>query len=390
MNFKIVCLSLIYLAASFVFIDHPNFDGLMKYRYIIIALGIAYFTRQFYRKFSVGQGKLRVGFNIDNWFILGIWIFFSVLVLFAQSIDGAFPFEGLVYLWIVPMVFFLFIPLVFEEPIKAVLISAFISSFFFLMVSLIYVPVTIGHNYRGITGNSNSIGQLSVQATIASFCFLLNSLEKKNGRNTLIFTSSFLLSFIFVILAHSRTSLVAIMIPCFATLVLFLSIKKIKIKKLIIPTFFFSGIYWWKIHEYVTVGILSKFQRQRGSNNILSNRDDIWRVVIDDLTLFGHGADYFMSSVGHGAHNSILSITGVYGIIPGIFLTALFIASISFSVVYAIKNRREEYFYAPFIVILSFFVLSMAESMFGVIGKGMTIVYFNVLGVLIFRKKPSN
>ena len=81
-----------------------------------------------------------------------------------------------------------------------------------------------------------------------------------------------------------------------------------------------------------------------------------------------------------------MEIIGVFGIVSGIFLSLFYIGSLIVSVRYALLNRKNIYFYVPLGVVMVFFTLSMVESMFGIIGKSMTMVFLNIIGVLMSSK----
>ena len=166
---------------------------------------------------------------------------------------------------------------------------------------------------------------------------------------------------------------------------MFVWAKKIRLRYLIVPSLIFVLIYFVSLREYFEVGILDKFNRYN-NDSLLSGRDIIWNRIIDDISLLGHGTKYFNDVIGIGAHNSILEVVGNFGVIAGILISLIYITSIMISIKYGIINRSLDYFYLPIIVTMTFFILSMTESMFGVIGKSMTLVFLNILGLLMNEK----
>jgi len=146
--------------------------------------------------------------------------------------------------------------------------------------------------------------------------------------------------------------------------------------------FLFIIIYFLKLRQYFQVGILNKFNKYSG-DNLLTGRTYIWGKVIQDVSILGNGPTYFSDAIGKGAHNSILHVTAVFGIFAGLFISLFYLASVFASLNYSL-HRHTQYSNVPLTVVVAFFLLSMAESMFGIIGKSITLVFFNIIGVLIF------
>ena len=355
-------------------------------KYMIVISGSIYFLSIYIKNFSGKDGKIIIPCKGKNLILLILWFFFSNFVILSQSFNGSLPIEGISYLIFTPLVFFLVIPLVLYNSEETIMKASLLSSFPYLIFSALYEPPVLGSSYSGITYNPNSIGQISGQAAISSFCLFLVMLNEKRKSNFIIYLLLFIISLRFSFLSNSRTVFLAILITCFFTLILFIVTKRLRPKNLLLPITFFFLIYFYKLRQYLQMGILSKFNRYIQRSNILSSRQNIWRQVLDGLTIFGHGPNYFSIYIGKGAHNSIIEIIGVNGIIAGIIIALIYIFSVLYGIKYAFDNKNKKFFHVPFMVTTFFFVLSMAESMFGIIGKGITLIYFNILGIMIFKK----
>lgn len=383
---RIFILTLMYFAAYLGFINRDilSTNTILKLRYLVVLLGSLYFVIAYLKVYATRTGKVLLPFVVKNWALLLLWFSFSIFTIISQSYNGHLPLEGIAYLIFTPLIFFLIIPIVLDNPEEIIIKSAFISSFIYLIVSILYEPVRLGSSYYGITYNPNSIGQLSVQAAISIFCLFLNALNARRKMKSLMYLFLFVISISFTLFSNSRTSLLVVLIACFFTLILFIKINKFKLRKLIVPVFILTFIYFLKLREILQVGIIDKFIRY--SDNALAGRIGIWQNIINDITIFGHGPEYFKVYIGKGAHNSVLEIIGGNGIIAGIIITVFFLYSIVYSIKYAFDNKGNNFFYVPFIITITFFILGMAESMFGMIGKGITLVYFNIIGLMSFRK----
>lgn len=387
-NIDLIILTLMYAAGSLGVVSREilNFNIILFIKYSIIILGTLYFLNNYIRKYSRGNGEILLPFKTKSWSLLFFWVMFSFSVIISQSYNGQLPFEGIAYLVFNIVVFFLVIPMTLDNPEETIIKASFFASFSYLIISAFYEPVIFGSYYFGITYNPNSIGQLAVQAAISIFCLFLNSLENisKEKKKSLISFLLFIVSVAFILLSSSRTSFFALLLPSVFVIFIFVWARKIRLRYLIMPASLFTIIYFVSLREYLQIGILNKFNRYN-SDDLLSGRDIIWNKILEDISLFGHGPNYFTEVIGKGAHNSILEVIGSFGVIAGLIITLFYIDTIIISIKYAIKNRKKQYFYVPMIVILTFTILSMTESMFGVIGKSMTLVTLNIVGLLIFR-----
>lgn len=388
---KRILLTCLYLFPSLVIVDTTYFKFNTS---IVRSTGYAVvcflFIVLFLKENLKRNGKLILNRSFKNKTILIIWIFFSVMIILSEIYNGVFPIDGLYYLYFVPIVLFLAIPIVLEDSNKEIVIALFYASFIFIVFSLIKKPVIFGKIYQGVTYNPNSLGYLAAQSTISSFYLLLINYNKKNKLGTLGLLLSFLMSIMLVILSNSRTSFLVTVLCILSVFLLFAWSKEIRLRRYI--KFFVIGIalYFGIFKEWLELGIFSKFRRLSSSGNILNSRNLIWKQIIDDITILGHGEGYDKLTTGKGAHNTVLGIVSKSGAIAALFLLVFFILILYYSFIYFIKRKGKNYSMVPLIVSFMFILFSLTESMLGNIGKGITPAFFNIIGVLIFHSKSEH
>lgn len=388
-NRNFLVLMFMYFAASLGVLDREimNQKNILLIRYVTIMIGSIYFLNSYRKKYSLEHGGIGVPSKINSVGLMFIWILFSISVIVSQSFNGVFPLEGIFYLIFNPIIYFIVIPRVLNNPEHTIVKASFYASFSYLILSLLYKPIILGWSYSGITYNPNSIGQLAVQASVSSFCLLLASLNtlKSKMKKSILYFTCFIISISFVFISRSRASFISMLLSVTTIMLMYIIHRKVQIKKVAFAAITFIFIYYVKLREYLHKGVLNKFSSYSGET-LLTGRNYIWKRILQDICILGHGSTYFTQEIGVGAHNSIMEIIGVFGIVSGIFLSLFYIGSLIVSVRYALLNRKNIYFYVPLGVVMVFFTLSMVESMFGIIGKSMTMVFLNIIGVLMSSK----
>ena len=244
--------------------------------------------------------------------------------------------------------------------------------------------------YSGIAGNSNGFGQIAAIAFIAGFLTLINLSKKRRvGKNLLII--AMIVSLVSVILSSSRTSLLVVgFITLIISVYFVVAWRNFKPFLVII----LLGLIGWfsPIKEMFIKGMIEKFSMTYNEGNLLSGRTGVWKIVINDSSLFGNGEDYFRNFI-EGAHNSIIYILGAYGIIPSILLSVFLLLLILLAFLHTIQSNKHIVTIFPLVIILSFTLFSMTEAMFGLIGNGITIAFYQVVGWLLFtdqhKSKPK-
>jgi O-antigen ligase len=298
-------------------------------------------------------------------------------------IHQSFPFQGLFFLLIVPFIYFTVMPFMTKNNGLVILQALFAANFLYVLISYLTKPVDF-LPYTGIAANPNGFGQIAAIAFISGF-FTLITLSKKRRLAKILLIAAIILTLVSVIISSSRTSFLVVGI-----ITLIMSVHFIVARRNFKPilTIIVVGLLVWfsPIKEMFLNGMVEKFSTTYNEGNFLSGRTTVWQVVAKDSSLFGNGEDYFQKFF-EGAHNSIVYILGVYGIIPAIFLTAFLLFLIVFAFLHTIQSNKDTLTIFPFVIIVTFTLFSMTEAMFGLIGNGITIAFYHVVGLLFFNEE---
>ena len=123
----------------------------------------------------------------------------------------------------------------------------------------------------------------------------------------------------------------------------------------------------------------------------MSGRDDIWAKTLIDMKLLGNGEKYFETNFDLGAHNTIVHIIGVNGIIAEMLMVSFALVSFYYAAIYFRKHwQKDRYAIAPLVFMTCFWTLSMGEGMFGSLGNAMTLAYMLSVGVIMADLNSSD
>jgi len=381
---NLIMLTVLYFAANLIVFNRDLFSlNVITLRYTLVAIASIYFLLVYLLKYFKRNGSIHV-FKLNDKIVFIIWVLFSGSVIISEVINGELPTQGLSYTFINSVFFFFIIPTVLKDNLTQIWTASFLSSALVIFMSVFTVPITFGRAYAGVTHNPNSLGQISTQGAIAiTSIFLARYFEKKTKIQPVYIV--LILSFISIILlTYSRSSLIAYTVVVLFYTLLLLHIRKVKSKRTIALITIILIIFFVFNDSIITEGFLIKFDKYNYLDNTLSGRNYIWGSIISEIKIFGHGNSYF-SKLNQGAHNSILFIVGQYGLISGMLMILFYFSTVFVSIKYAYKNRNHAFSLLPFAFILTFILISMAEGMFGSIGKGMTLIYYNVIGVCMYN-----
>lgn len=242
------------------------------------------------------------------------------------------------------------------------------------IVMVIFVFVTLGSllinpikltNYTGLFYNLNALG-----GVYCSFFSYFLATIKENSKTIKIKLVFCMISFFFVIVSSSRGAFVSTIFIFFVWLYLSLKSKghfdnKKLIKTMVALSFIGLIIYCSPLYSIIYDSIIVKFINK--SRDISAGRSDIWLTAWAERSFFGHGRMYFSgykTTINHtivrfGAHNTIVSILGQYGLMGAISYTLLFL----FFLIITIKNYKKNKSYKPILLTLSFMALSLFEGM---------------------------
>ncbi|WP_066067284.1 hypothetical protein [Neobacillus soli] len=380
-----ILFTMIYFAASIVLMGnpyHPLSTALIYTRYVLILFAFSILIFIYFKK------NKRMTFRFSSFFsiyIFIIWILFSLSVALSEVIHQSFPFQGLFFLLMVPFIYFTVMS--FMTKIAGLVIhqALFTANFLYILISYLSRPIDF-LPYTGIAANPNGFGQIAAIAFITGF-FTLITLSKQRRFAKVMIVAAMILSLVSVILSSSRTSFLVV---GFITLII--SVHYIFTQRNFKPILMISfvGLIGWfsPIREMFFNGMVEKFSSTYSEGNFLSGRTGVWQVVIKDSSLFGNGDDYFQKFF-EGAHNSIVFILGAYGIIPAILLTVFLLLLTVLAFRFTVQKRRDDLAIFPLIIIVTFILFSMTEAMFGLIGNGITIAFFHVVGLLFFGEEVN-
>jgi hypothetical protein len=374
--------TIIYFTASIVLLGNqyrPLPTNLIVTRYIFILLGFSIITFiYFYRN---GLTVFRFPSYLSIYLFI-IWMLFSFSVTISELLHHSLPIQGLFFLVVVPFIYFTVMPFLSKIAGFHIHYSLFIANFAYVLISFLAIPIVF-LPYSGIAANPNGFGQIGAIVVITGF-FILISLSKNNIIGKLLVLTPLTLGLLAIILSSSRTSF--IVAGLMTVLISLYSLTQRNFKPILLMLL--VGVIGWftPIKNMLLDGLIEKFSEFYSAGNLFNGRTGVWQEVFNEAILFGNGEDYFQSFF-EGAHNSIIYILGVYGIVPAIFLTLFLLFSIILGFQHAFQRNRQKTAILPLIVVLTFILFSMTESMFGLVGNGITIAFYHVVGILIFQEK---
>jgi O-antigen ligase len=376
-----IIFTLIYFSASMVLMGtpyRPLSEEVIYLRYALLLVGFVLLVVIYL--FKGGLTLFRFP-SYKSLFLFFIWILYSLSIVLSELGQQIVPIQGLLFLLIVPFLYFTVMPYITKISNHVIYQSLFTANVLYLLISFATKPFeTIP--YSGLAANPNGFGQMGA-LTYISGIFLLMSLSKKRILLKLFVMVSMALAFIGIILSTSRTSLVIVLfISIIVTL--YLAVKKQKVKPIL--GFLVLGVIIWfsPIKDMYLVGIIEKFSQLNSSGNLLNGRTDIWETTFKDATLFGYGEHYFERFI-EGAHNSMIYTLGAYGFASAILLS-IFLLALNLLAFLHIFESKDKLAIFPFVLIATFTLFNITETMFGFIGNGITIAFYHVTGILMFHK----
>lgn len=271
----------------------------------------------------------------------------------------------------------------FDIPVKIV----------FLIITLLNFSFGVSIPFYGAFSNPNSLGGIYAMISFIATGIILDKSFNSNGRKIdYILLTIIILCSVFTLISNSRISfissclcLLSILFYYFYNSFLFKKGFKIKtsfFKKLI--SVFFVGLFifimlWQEIKDIFVKKFIYKLDEGSG---ITDGRDDVWRSILDNSLIFGHGRysphlEYFDLA----AHNTFLSIYDQFGWLSCV----LFIISITLIFIrFFINKNFKKYGITLFFILLGFVFLSISESM---INKTIMFCLLMVVNLNSFEKR---
>ncbi len=257
----------------------------------------------------------------------------------------------------------------------------------FMLASLALHPIQPG--YAGVYANSNGMGLVAV-TWLAGLLVLLRKylLNENKGFFCYLYSSlsgvAAAVSIVVIVASNSRTSLItaAVLIMIFVVSLLDLSRKRswamavlAGLGLLVFMTLTITGVY----QTDVLSEQMSKFSSELG---VVSGREVIWRNVIDNVSVFGHGGTGLVNRLGQPAHNTYLEVLDARGILGLAFRLLFDMAAVALAYKIAVRRSKEDICaVGPLMVIMNYIVLGLAENVNGTLGSGIHMAFLLMVGV---------
>ena len=267
---------------------------------------------------------------------------------------------------------------------KTLLWALAISHAAIIATSLAYDPA-LHFRYLGLLGDPNQLGMLSLMAGILVIFAIPPALQRlpRQAGSVLLLTTVLMATISLIILSSHRTSILTIA-ACLIISVGRFRRMRVKGLTILIPCILAIGGFVASSDEgrQVLEQLIEKNSSAIDRGELLSGREGIWRLALENINMFGHGKQFFTDNTnGLGAHNSLLHILGTRGLLAAVMLVVL--CGQSFYYVFLLcKDDTVDYdsSQGPLLVTVAFWMLSMTEGVFGSIGTGINIGFLVTLG----------
>lgn len=318
-----------------------------------------------------------------NSLIMVFWICLTVACV-VSSFYQLDEFAIIATLWSlvgVPCIFYALLPASHGNLMQLAIYAYLVSHLPYLIASLLYHPIVVP--YRGVFPSPNQFGGITAAMAACMLAILHSSIKRKASVMRITTTLALIAGLsTLTLLSASRTSLVALLASYVLVLGALLYDRTTR-SNLVVSAMLVSLLIPLVRLDGKSLGV-SIYEKHMARTSILIGRGDIWSTALADTSLLGHGRHYFSSTVGLGAHNSVVDVLGRHGIVAAFALLGLAVTSVLGALSYAIKRLPyDPYALAPLVLIATFWIMSMAEGMFGSIGKGVTLLTFASIGVVM-------
>jgi O-Antigen ligase len=398
---KIVMMTMLMGGASIVALSSSGYpiDPIwFQIRYGLVGLPLIVFIAiAFFKPTSFSQHSIPP--------LLWVWLGFGCAALLSglvnENIKGLS--DGAWFLAGIPSLFFYALPRGLGFAVGTTTVWGLILGHLpYVLYSLVQFPPT-GFPYAGMFSNSNQLG-VTILTLNCGLLILLNKslLEPSTPAKTIKLGSLgglILGSFALILFSNSRTSLLGSLLGL--ALALYPAVEIVQ-KPKVLARLLMLGVgmigavllYWSSALAILWQGVESGYADKLGSSDALNGRGPIWQKTFEDARLFGYGSnDYFLQNFELGGHNSLIDILGQNGLIA--FYLMIIIALMGLYSAYQYFRAQagiNPYAIAPLLIGTMFWTVAMAESMFGSLGRGLTVAYLLSLGTMMYypaRKRLS-
>ncbi len=122
-----------------------------------------------------------------------------------------------------------------------------------------------------------------------------------------------------------------------------------------------------------------------GINFFLSGRDEVWKVYLRQLNLFGHGEWLEVGAMGKmHAHNNLLQMMYDYGV----FIALPYLAMMYYSLKYSLKKFFQNHSMSLFILgaVLNFYIIGLTEDVTSPYSFASWLTFYLVIGSLFVQQ----
>jgi hypothetical protein len=343
--------------------------------------------------FAIISGSELLNMPTKPFPLVFLWMAYSLVFIlsgFANN-DLSSLRDGFWFMIAVPVIFFNALPKLMKESANILItLGLLLGVSPYIICSWALQPVWQSDSriYSGIFPNSNQLGFTAAAMSSSLFVLAIGCLfSKKSSFQSLLVNISLFGCLVTIMLANARTSLITFsMMSLWLIWQLFQSTRNVVIA---VIALFSIGV------ATLSIGAQNPWLFERigdiQEKDALSGRDDIWAKTLIDMKLLGNGEKYFESNFDLGAHNTIVHIIGVNGIIAAMLMVSFALVSFYYAAIYFRKHWREDrYAIAPLVFMTCFWTLSMGEGMFGSLGNAMTLAYMLSVGVIMADLNPSD
>lgn len=343
--------------------------------------------------FAIISGSELLNIPTKPFSLTFLWTAYSLVFIlsgFANN-DLTILRDGFWFMIAVPVIFFNALPKLMKKSANILITLGLllgVSPYIIFSWALQPVWQSDSRIYSGIFPNANQLGFTAAAMSSGLFVLAIGCLfSKKNSFQLLLVNISLVACLMTIMLANARTSLVTFFIM--SLLLLWQLFQSTRNVVMAVVAAFAIGM------ATINIGAQNPWLFERISDiqekDALSGRDDIWSKTLTDMKLLGNGEKYFETNFDLGAHNTIVHIIGVNGIIAAMLMVSFALVSFYYAAIYFRKHWQEDrYAIAPLVFMTCFWTLSMGEGMFGSLGNAMTLAYMLSIGVIMADLNPSN
>ena len=228
-----------------------------------------------------------------------------------------------------------------------------------------------------------TVSTINSEGVIFSFLgvFILNLICKSRFNNYFIYFAVSAIVIFLIMMTKARTPLAAFIVVDIVTY-FYLFAKKPSIKKLLVLVISLVAIYY--VSDMV-IGTMNQYFLHKWRNQDLSSgRQTYWKIVFDDLQLFGNGMGEGsqIKNLGFNAHNSWVQTFGSFGVLSGLAYIMLTIASII-----SIKISKMKIIHINFFC--GWLVISMFEDLSIFSSRYIPIVFAFLIHIFMLAKEQN-